>query len=83
MVIYGKIRILVLFQGKEIMIEILGKQYLTQKEVSQKYGYSAAWFERQRYLKKPPPFIKIQGKILYELESLNRWFENQLKEKEI
>ena len=65
------------------MIEILGKKYLTQKEASQKFGFSVSWFEKQRSHKKPPPYIKIQGKILYDLETLERWFKNQLKEQEV
>jgi hypothetical protein len=62
------------------MIEILGKRYINQKEAAQKFGFSTSWFELQRHLKKPPSFIKLQGKILYDLEKLNKWFESQLKE---
>ena len=64
------------------MKEILGKKYITEKEASQKFGFSTDWFRRQRYLKKPPPFTKLQGRILYDLDKLNDWFNKQLIEKD-
>lgn len=64
------------------MIEILGKKYINQKEAAQKFGFSTSWFELQRHLKKPPKYIKLQGKILYELEKVTEWFAKQLIEQD-
>jgi hypothetical protein len=63
------------------MIEILGKKYLTDKEASHLYGYSVSWFQKQRYKKEPPPFIKIQGKgkVYYSVDDLNEWFSNNIR----
>lgn len=62
------------------MIEINGIKYITDKEASQKYGYSVSWFQKQRHDKKPPPFIKIQdkGKVYYAIEELNKWFDDNI-----
>jgi len=61
------------------MITILGKVYMTDKEASQRYGYSKSWFQRQRHDRKEPHYAKMNGKILYELESTDRYFENLLQ----
>ena len=62
------------------MIELLGIKYITDKEASQMYGYSVSWFQKQRYTKSPPPFIKIQnkGKVYYSIEELNKWFKENI-----
>ena len=62
------------------MIEILGIKYITDKEASHSYGYSVSWFQKQRYSKKPPPFVKIQGKgkVYYSVDELNKWFKNNI-----
>lgn len=62
------------------MIEIMGTKYLTDKEASQRYGYSTAWFQKQRSLKNPPPFVKLQGrgKVYYPLEKVDQWFKENM-----
>ena len=69
------------FSRTENMVEILGKKYLTEKEASHRYGYSPAWFQRQRSLKLPPQFIKLQGKgkVYYETEIIDKWFKDNMK----
>jgi hypothetical protein len=48
---------------------------MTEKEASYRYGYSQHWFRRERCLGPGPPFIKIRnGKILYEVEMVDKWF---------
>lgn len=62
------------------MIRILGIAYITPKECADRYGHSESWFEKRRSDKKPPNFIKLQGKILYELSSTDEWIKkNMLK----
>lgn len=63
------------------MIEINGVQYITDKEASHIYGYSVSWFQKQRYKKLPPPFIKLQGKgkVYYPTKELNDWFVSSIK----
>jgi hypothetical protein len=62
------------------MLEILGTKYITDKEASHIYGYSVSWFQKQRYNKKPPPFVKLQGrgKVYYAVDELNKWFKNNI-----
>lgn len=63
------------------MIDILGIKYISEKEASKRYGYSIAWFKKQRLLKLAPYFVKLQGKgrVLYPLDKTDSWFKEQLK----
>ncbi len=60
------------------MIKILDVEYITDKEASQRYGYSVAWFQRARCKKQSPPYIKMNGKVLYEIKKLDEWFKNHI-----
>ena len=62
------------------MIEILGKKYVTDKELARKYGFSLSWFRNQRYKKQGLPYVKItgQGKILYDVELADEWFKKNI-----
>lgn len=58
-------------------MEEIKKIYLTEKEAATRYGYSAQWYQRQRWLGTGPQFMKINGgKILYPIEQTDRWFAN-------
>ncbi len=63
------------------MIDILGVTYITDKEAAQRYGYSTAWFQKQRSQKKQPAFVKLQGKgkVYYPLEETDLWFKEHLQ----
>lgn len=61
------------------MITILGKKYMTDKEAAQRYGFSQSWFQHRRNEKKAPKFIKIEGKVLYDVEDTDTWFKSQIK----
>ena len=62
------------------MIEILNEKFISDKEASHLYGYSVSWFQKQRYKKQPPPFVKIQGKgkVYYSIKELDEWFKNNI-----
>ena len=63
------------------MIVIMGKTYLTTKEASKRYGFSAEWFHKQRTHKKLPPYVKFQerGRILYPIDECDKWFKEAIK----
>jgi predicted DNA-binding transcriptional regulator AlpA len=63
------------------MIEILGVTYITDKEASKRYGYSIHWFQRARYQKSSPPYVKLDGKgrVYYPLTQIDEWFRERLK----
>jgi predicted DNA-binding transcriptional regulator AlpA len=64
------------------MIKIMGENYLNEKQAAERYGYSRAWFQRERWAKKGPPFIKINsGKILYKFDEIEAWFKKMLENK--
>lgn len=66
------------------MREIMGKQYLTDKEAAARYGYSQSWFIRGRTQKFGPPFVQLEehGRVLYPLEETDAWFKKKLEDKE-
>lgn len=57
------------------MKKILGHNYLSDKECENRYGYSKHWFIKRRYTKKPPTFIKIGGRIFYDMDETDNWFK--------
>jgi hypothetical protein len=61
------------------MLEFQGKIYITDKEASKRYGYSTAWFQKQRWRKAGPPYIRLIGKIYYVLDDIDKWFSNRLR----
>lgn len=66
------------------MIEMIGEKYLTEKEASQRYGYSLSWFSRLRAQKSGPKFIQLKthGRVLYHLENTDSWFKERFDREE-
>jgi predicted DNA-binding transcriptional regulator AlpA len=66
------------------MIKIMGESYLTDKEASERYGYSQSWFMRARTMGVGPKYIQIaeHGRILYPLEQTDEWFKERMRSKE-
>lgn len=64
------------------MINLLGKDYITEKEATRRYGYSKYWFQRERWKKTGPHFIKIKGKgkVYYPVNATDEWFRDNMKE---
>ena len=52
------------------------KIYISEKEAAERYSYSRAWFQRTRWLggNSGPKYLKVRGKILYNLSETDRWF---------
>ena len=61
------------------MIVINGTQYLTEKEVSKKFGYSVPWFKKERMKENSPPFCRLSknGRIFYPMQETEQWFQNR------
>lgn len=66
------------------MIEIMGKEYLTDKEASQRYGYSQSWFRRARAQDFGPRFVQIKehGRVIYPLDETDKWFQDRINDRE-
>jgi hypothetical protein len=64
------------------MLLIDGTKYLTEKEISGKYGISEYWLRRQRYLGNEPVFFKIRGKgkVFYPEIETDEWFKTNIKQ---
>ena len=48
-------------------------RHLNQVELSRRWSMSPRTLERWRYLKVGPPFLKLGGKILYQLEDVEAY----------
>lgn len=62
------------------MINIMGIEYITEKEAAMRYAYSRSWFQRQRLMNTGPNYCRLVGKILYPLTKCDQWFKDNLKE---
>lgn len=62
------------------MRKILGTTYISEKEASYRYGYSPQWFQRKRWEKKGPKFVKLEGKgkVLYPIVETDNWFKENI-----
>lgn len=49
---------------------------LTEKQASQRWPYSIAWFQRKRHEGGGPPYRKVGGRVIYPIEQLDAWFES-------
>ena len=53
------------------------REFLREKEAAELTGLSLSWLRRQRWLKKPPAFIKAGGVVLYSRSELANWLHSQ------
>jgi len=65
------------------MINMLGKQFITDKEASERYGYSQSWFLKARANGTGPKFVQItdNGRVLYPLVETDSWFKERMNMK--
>lgn len=61
------------------MLKILGVEYITEKEAAERYGFSKSWFQKRRYLRLYPNYVKIHGKVLYDIKNTDNWFRQQIQ----
>ena len=61
------------------MLMLDGVQYLVEKEVSARYGLSIHWFRKARYDGNSPKYHKLNGKVYYTAENVDKWFKENLK----
>jgi predicted DNA-binding transcriptional regulator AlpA len=67
------------------MLEIFGRKFITDKEASNRYGYSRSWLQYRRSKKLFPKFVKLNGKgrVLYPLDETDTWFKESIQPSEI
>lgn len=60
------------------MKNILGKQYITDKEAANRYGYSQSWFRMKRKDNTGPHYVRFakKGKVWYPLNETDKWFND-------
>jgi predicted DNA-binding transcriptional regulator AlpA len=63
---------------------MLGKQFITDKEASERYGYSQSWFLKARANSTGPKYVQIKdaGRVLYPLAETDAWFKTRMEMKE-
>jgi predicted DNA-binding transcriptional regulator AlpA len=57
-----------------------GNGWLTPKRVANMCGASMSWLTQRRMKRKPPPFYKIGGKVLYKREEVEAWIASARNE---
>lgn len=61
------------------MLTVNGVKYVTEKEISSRYGLSVSWFRKARYSGNCPTYHKLRGKIFYDTDKVDEWFKDNLK----
>lgn len=61
------------------MLLIDGVEYITDKQAASKYGLSQSWFKNARYKGTSPTYHRLNGKIYYTVENIDKWFKENLK----
>ena len=66
------------------MVSILGKEFITDKEAADRYGYSQSWFIRSRSENNGPKYIQIKdnGRVLYPVIETDEWFRCRMEMKD-
>lgn len=60
------------------MMILNGQKYFTEKEVSSRYEVSLGWVRRLRYSDKNLPYYKLNGRVFYKEEEVNKWLKENL-----
>ena len=61
------------------MVSINGIEYLTEKEVSKKYGLSVHWLRQHRYQGNSPKYYKLERNIFYIKTDMDNWFQENMR----
>lgn len=59
------------------MSKIKPKHYLTTKELAYRWRLQIKTLHNWRAQMKGPKFVKIMGKVLYEVEEVEKWEVNE------
>ena len=59
----------------------MSTRHLNQVEVAERWGFSPRTLENWRCRGEGPPFLKIGGKVVYRLEDVEAFEQNQLRAK--
>lgn len=55
-----------------------GIKYITEKEVSTKFGLSLSWIRKLRYMDSFP-YHKLCSKVFFNEQEVERWLKDNLK----
>jgi hypothetical protein len=61
------------------MLLLEGTEYLVEKEVQARYGLSIHRLRKLRYAHEGPSYHKLNKKIYYTVEQIDRWLKEHLK----
>jgi hypothetical protein len=65
------------FSKRVVEMNKIEKIYISEKEAAHRYCLSVHWFRRKRWFGNGPEYSKVQGgKILYNIEATDKWFES-------
>ena len=55
-----------------------GQKYFTEKEVANSCGVSMRWVRRARISSKDFPYYKLNGRVFYKQNEVNKWLKDNL-----
>lgn len=55
------------------------KKYMTEVEAAAISGMSRGWHQRKRLEGDGPPFIKLERRIMYDVDRYLQWFEDRTR----
>ncbi|QLH40811.1 MAG: helix-turn-helix domain-containing protein [Defluviicoccus sp.] len=58
----------------------MSTRHLNQKQLAERWGISPKTLERWRWLGQGPKFLKLGGRIVYRLEDIEAFEEQQLRQ---
>jgi hypothetical protein len=56
----------------------MGKEFLTSKELSSRWRLSDQTLANWRYARKGPPFTRVGGKVLYPIEGVEKYEQQEM-----
>lgn len=46
---------------------------LTTAQLAKRWGLSEKWLRQKRWLEQPPPYVKVRGKVFYDLADIEKY----------
>jgi len=50
------------------------QKFLSTKDAADRYCLSVNWFAKRRMEENGPPYLKLDGKVLYDADQVDDWF---------
>lgn len=55
------------------------KKYMDSKQLAERFSVAESSIRRQRMQETGPPYVRLNGRIYYEIAAVDKWEKDQLK----